>query len=148
MLIPCQKHAQKELGNDYFLFSWRSLEMCYGDARSNMDQEYWSVFMPLEPDAVSLSLSLWASPWPWNWMAGQLQSSMVVQPINICFLLAGLLATPDNFLILIYWLNFWLAMVVVIKSIYPRKKRYFGNSLMLRLYLDARLTSQLPKTAT
>lgn len=49
--IPCQKHEQKELGNDYFLFSWRSREMCY---RANMNPKYWSVFMPQEPNTVCL----------------------------------------------------------------------------------------------
>lgn len=49
--IPCQKHEGKELGNDYFLFSWRSGEMCY---RANVGPKYWSAFMPQEPNAVSL----------------------------------------------------------------------------------------------
>ena len=44
-----------------------------------------------------------APPWPWNWVAGQLAMSGVgIQPINTLFLLAGRLALPDNFLILIY----------------------------------------------
>lgn len=57
---------------------------------------------------------------------------MGIQPTQTCFFcLAAFLSPLDNFLILIYWFNFWLAMVVVMMQIYPRKTGYFGNSLML-----------------
>lgn len=55
---------------------------------------------PQEPDMVS---STEAPPWTRNWVAGQLAMSGVgIQPINTLFFLAGRLALPDNFLILIY----------------------------------------------
>ena len=50
-----------------------------------------------EPNAVSL-LGL---PWPWHWVAGQSQSDVGMYHKHLLSL-AGLLAPPDNFLILIY----------------------------------------------
>lgn len=108
-------------------FSWRRGEMCCRDTRASRDPEYSSVFLPWGPTPSPLLGLLW----PWNWIAGQLHRGVGIQSINVCFLLVGLLAPLNNFLILIYWFNFWLAMVIVIKSIYPRKTGYLGNSLML-----------------
>lgn len=70
-----------------------------------------------------------------------------IQPLNTLFLLAGRLALPDNFLILIIDLKFLVGSGGSYKVNSPQKKRVFLNSLMLTLHLDARFTSHLLQAA-
>lgn len=128
MLILCQQPEQKGLGNDCCLcFPCRSREIYHRDIRASMDPEHW-VPCPWGPDTTSLSASVMTQ----DLGDRPATQKMGIQPTKTCFFcLAAFLSPLDNFLILIYWFNFWLAMVVVMMQIYPRKTGYFGNSLML-----------------